>query len=99
MINFDDVVKENIKEHNPNCSKIPDNPYRILIIGGSWSGTNSLFNPINHQSDIDKIYLYAKDPYEAKYEFLIEKHKDVGIKHFNDLKAFIEYSNKIGWYL
>ena len=99
MINFDDVVKEKIKEHNPNCSKIPDHPYRILIIGGSWSGTNSLFNPINHQSDIDKIYLYAKDPYEAKYEFLIEKHKDVGIKHFNDLKAFIEYSNKIGWYL
>ena len=38
------------------------------MIGGSRSGkTNSLFNLIDHQSDIDKIYAYAKDPYEAKY--------------------------------
>ena len=44
----------------------------MLIIGGSGSGkTNSLFNLINHQQDIDKINLYAKDPYEAKYQFLI----------------------------
>ena len=42
MINFDDVAKENIKKHNPNCSQIPDHPYRILIIRGSESGkTNS----------------------------------------------------------
>ena len=55
MINFDDVVKENIKENNPNWPQIPDHPYRILIIGGSGSGkTNSLFNLINNQSDIDK---------------------------------------------
>ena len=68
MINFDDVTKENIKEHNPNWPQIPDHPYRILIIGGSGSGkTNSLFNLINHQPNIDKIYLYAKDLYEAKY--------------------------------
>ena len=39
---------------------------------------------INHQPGIDKIYLYAKDPYEAKYEFLIKKREDVGTKHFND---------------
>ena len=53
MINFDDVVRENIK-NNPNWPQIPDHPYRILIIGGSGSGkTNSLFNLINHQSDID----------------------------------------------
>ena len=48
MINFDDVVKENIKEHNPNWQQIPDHPYRILIMEGSGSGkTNSLFNLIN----------------------------------------------------
>ena len=44
------------------------------MIGGSGSGkTNSLFNLINQQPDIDKIYLYAKDPYEAKYQLLINK--------------------------
>ena len=41
----------------------------------------------------DEIYLYAKDPYEAKYQFLIDKRKSTGLKHFNDPKAFIEYSN------
>ena len=50
-------------------------------------------NLINNQSDIDKIYLYAKDPYEAKYQFLINKRESTGLKHFNDPKAFIEYSN------
>ena len=38
MINFDDVIKENIKEHNPDWLQIPDHPYRILRIGGSGSG-------------------------------------------------------------
>ena len=89
MINFDDVVK-----HNLNWQQIPDHSYRMLIIGGSGSGkTNSLFNLINQQPDIDKIYLYVKDPYEAKYQFLIEKREDVGTKHFNDSKTFTEYSN------
>ena len=60
---YDDVVKENIKEHNPNWSQIPDNLRKILIIGGSRS--NSLFNVINQQTDINKIYLCAKDPHEA----------------------------------
>ena len=74
MINFGNVVKENIKEHNLNWPQTPDHPYRILIIVGYGSGkTNSLFNLINQQPDIDKIYLYAKDPYEAKYQFLIKK--------------------------
>ena len=50
-------------------------------------------NLIENQPDIDKIYLYAKDPYEAKYQYLISKRKDVGIDHFNDPKAFIKYSN------
>ena len=63
MINSDDVIKENIKEHNPNWSQILDFPQRILIIGGSgYLKTNWLLNLINQQSDIDKIYSYAKDP-------------------------------------
>ena len=75
---------------------MPDHPYRILIIGGPGSGKiNSLFNLIKQQPDIHKIYLYAKDPYEAKYQFLIKKPEDVGTKHFNDSKAFIEYSNNM----
>ena len=78
MINFDHVIKEETKECDPNWPEIPDHPYRILIIGGSQSRkTNSLFNVINQQSDIDKIYLYAKDLNEAK-QFLIKKSKDVG---------------------
>ena len=54
-----------------------------------------LLNLINNQSDIDKIYLYAKDPFDAKYQFLINKRESTGLKHFNDPKAFIEYSNDI----
>ena len=50
-------------------------------------------NLIENQPDIDKIYLYAKDPYEAKYQYLINKREGVSINHFNDPKAFIEYSN------
>ena len=50
-------------------------------------------NLIENQPDIDKIYLYAKDPYEAKYQYLINKREGVDIDHFNNLKAFIEYSN------
>ena len=94
MINFEDVTKENIKEHNSNWSQIRDHPNRILIIGCSGSGKrNSLFNLLSHQPDIDQIYIYAKDPYEAKYEFLINKQESAGLKRFNDSKAFIEYSN------
>ena len=94
MINFDNYVNENKNKHNKNWPYIPDHPYRILIIGGSRSGkTNLLSNLIENQPDIDKIYLYAKDPYESKYQYLINKREGVGINHFNDSKAFIEYSN------
>ena len=94
MINFDEYTNENKINHNPNWQYIPDHPYRILIIGGSGSGkTNTLLSLINNQSDIDKIYLYAKDPYEDKYQFLTKKRESIGIKHFNDPKAFIEYWN------
>ena len=54
---------------------------------------NVLLNLIENQPDIDKIYLYAKDFYEAKYQCLINKREGVGIDHFNDPKAFIEYSS------
>ena len=53
--------------------------------------TNCMFNLINHQPDIDEIYLYAKDPYEAKYQFLVNKREITGLKYFVDSRAFIEY--------
>ena len=99
MINFDDYVNENkaqqeLHSHNKNWPYTPDHPYRILIIACSWSGkTNALLNLIENQPDIDKIYLYAKDPYEAKYQYLINKREGVGINHFNDPQTFIEYTN------
>ena len=93
MITFDDVTKENMKEHNPNWPEVPDHPFRILIVGGSGSGkTNLLFDLINQQPDIDKIYLNAKNPYKAKYQSLINKLESAGLKYFNNSKAFIEYS-------
>ena len=94
MINFNDYVNENKTEHNKNWPYIPDHPYRILIVGVSGSGkTNTILNLIEKQPDIGKIYLYAKDPYETKYQYLINKRGGVRIDHFNDPKAFIEYSN------
>ena len=94
MINFDEYKNVNKKEHNLNWPYIPDHPYRILIIEGSGTGkTNTLLNLINNQPDIDKVYLYAKDPYEDKYQYLINKRECIGINHLNDPNAFIEYSN------
>ena len=59
-----------------------------MITGGSGSGkTNPLLNLIKEQDNIDKIYLYAKDLSEPKYEFLIKKRKDEGTKHLNDPNA------------
>ena len=58
-----------------------------------FSKTNSLLILINNEPDLDKIYLYAKNPYEAKYQLIINKRENTGLKHFNYSKAFIEYSN------
>ena len=74
MTIYDDVAKENINKHDLNQPQLPGHPYRILIIGGSGSGkTNALVNLIKQQDNddysiIDKIYLYVKDSYEAKYQ-------------------------------
>ena len=69
MINFDDIVIENKTKHNKNWPYIVDHSYIILIVGGSGSGkTNALISLINGQNDIDKIYLYARDLSEPKYE-------------------------------
>ena len=94
MINLHSITNEKNKEHNEKWPYIPDHSYRILIIGGSGSGkTNALLNLINEQNDIDKIYLYARDLSEPKYEYLIKKRENIGIKYFNDSNAFIECSN------
>ena len=72
MKNYGQSVKIN---HNPNWPYIPDHPYRILIIGGLGPGkANVLLNLLkNQRPDIDKIYVYVKDPFESKYQFLINK--------------------------
>ena len=84
-------------KNNEKWPYIPDHPYRILIIGGSRSGkTKTLLNLIKEQDKcnaIDKICLYSRDLKEPKYQFVIEKRENAGIKHYNDRNAFIECSN------
>ena len=74
--------------HNPNWPYIRDHPYRVLVIGGSGSGkTNALLNLMKHQRpDIDKIYVYVKDPSESKYKLLISRREKVGIKALKKVK-------------
>ena len=94
MINIDSYVNENKIEHNQKLPYIPDHPYRITTIGDSGSGeTNALINLINEQNDIDKVRLYARDFSEPKYQYLIKKREDAGIRHLNKPNAFIECSN------
>ena len=82
MINFDDYANENKTNHNLK--------WWLRI----WKA-NALLNLINNKPDIGKTYLYAKDPYEAKYQFLLNKKESTGLNHFNDPKAITEYSNDI----
>ena len=72
MFKFNRITKEDIKKRNPNWSELPNHPYKILIVGGLESRkTNASFNLLHHEPDIDKFFLHAKDPYEAKHELLI----------------------------
>ena len=88
MLNLDNIVS------NENENKDYNWPFCMLIIGPSGSGkTNTLLHLINNLDPIDKIYLYAKDIHEPKYEDLINKREQAGIKHLDDPKAFIEYSD------
>ena len=67
----------------------------IIVIGSESEKTNALLNSMKSQQDIDKNYLHVKGPYEAKYQYLISKREKVGLKHYDDPKAFIEYSNDL----
>ena len=88
MLNLDNIVS------NKKIKEDDDWPFRMLIIGPSGSGkTNTLLHLINNLHPIDKIYLYAKDLHEPKYEYLINKREQTGIKNLNDPHAFIEYSD------
>ena len=89
MLNLDDVVSNNNSYLERN-----DWPFRMLIIGPSGYGkTNTLLHLKNNLYPIDKICLYAKDIGEDKYNYLINKREQAGIKNLNDPKAFIEYSD------
>ena len=69
MFNFDYITEEHIKEQITNWKESLNQPYRILIMGGSGSGkTNALLDVINHEPDIEKIYLYAKCLFAGKYQ-------------------------------
>ena len=90
MFDFDDYANESKTQHHLDWPYIPDWPYQILIIRGSGSRkTNALLNLIHNQPDIGKIYLHAKDRYEAKYQFLINKRESTGLKHFIDPKFLL----------
>ena len=67
------------------------NHFTIISHWSYGSGRTALLNLIDYQPDINKIYLYAKDPFKGKYQLLMIKREDAGIKHFYDYKAFIEY--------
>ena len=93
FFNSNSIVNENNEDHNKKWRFIPNNPDKMLINGCSGSGkTNAWLNLIKQQYNDNLIlYLFAKDLNKPKYQSLIKKHEDVGIKHLNDPKAFIEY--------
>ena len=90
MINFDNVIGENKAKDTLNWQHIPDHPYRILIIVGSRSEKiNVVLNLFSHQPNINEIYLYSEDIFDAKYHFLITKRGKVGLKHIMILEFFL----------
>ena len=90
MLNLDNIVSNKKK----SSSASDDWPFRMLIIGPSGSGKmNILLHLIDKFHPIDKIYLYTKDTDEDKYQYLINKREQAGIKNLNDPYVFIEYSN------
>ena len=90
MLNLDNIVSNKKKSSSEN----DDWPFRMLIIGPSGSGkTNTLLHLIDKFHPIDKIYLYTKDTDEEKYQYLINKREQAGIKNLNDPHEFIEYSS------
>ena len=92
--NYDKSVEIN---HSPSWLYIPDHPYRVLIIVGTGSGKiNVLLNLIKHQQhDTDKIYWYFKDPFESKYQVLVNGKEKVRIEHGKNPKSYIDYSQTI----
>ena len=90
MKNHEQSVEMN---YNLNWPYIPDHPYRFLIIAGTrYRKTNVLLNLIKHQRpDIDKICLYVKDPFESKYELLI----NVRTNNFKNPRVSIAYSQTV----
>ena len=98
IFNIDYIREEDIKEHNPNWSQIPDYPHRIIIIWSSGSEkSNELHNLISNQPDIDKIYLLDKDADEAKYQLLINKCKGAGITMQTMLEIYVLGESKKFW--
>ena len=86
MINLDSTTNENNKDYNKNGPYIPHYQYRIMIIGGSRSGkTNASLNLIREE--------HARDINKSKYQFLIKRRENAGIRHFNNPNAFIHCSN------
>ena len=93
MLNLDNIVS------NKNENKDNNWPFRMIIVGPSRSGKCLLLHLMNNLHPIDKIYLYAKDVHEPKYEYLINKREQAGIKNLNDPHAFIENSDDMNYVL
>ena len=101
MLNLDSIVsnKNMISSEDTTGSRSSERnnwPFRMLIIGPSGSGkTNTLLHLINNLHPIDKISLYATNIHKPKYEYLINKREQAGMKNLNDPHAFIEYSDDV----
>ena len=92
MTNYDNVTIERRSKYNLKWPEIPGHSYRILMIEGSGSDKKT------HYDDyciIGETYLYLKDPNKAKYQYVIWKRENNGLKNVKDSKTFIEYSNNM----